>query len=618
MVATRFPPGMLLTVRPSARSGGPFLVTVDGGESGVGRVWDPTTDDLGPEIPFGTGYTSLLTPDGQWVVDLDDDGGSEVGLLVARSVDGATVRELTPGRAPYVLRGLDASADGSRLLASIVDDDGHHLLLVPLAELLAGREAGSRVLFSSPYEAWYGHLSADGRLASVDETSHNPGVRRAAVTVVDADSAEVVATADDLPAGPVRAVCFSRVTGDPRLLLSTERTGFARPALWDPVSGERVDYPLPDLRGEVLVLDWSPEAGAILVVEVRDGIQRLLTVDETSQAVTVVDDRPGSYAEPDVANTFTYYWQSHFAADGDIAVVASSWTTPLHLRRVSGGTDTEVVAAPPVPAGIPLASALVESADGTHVQLWWAAPEGAVRGTILDIHGGPNLASVDAYRPDLQAWLEHGYAVATLNYRGSVTFGRAVREGFWGGAGDREIEDVAATIAWLRTQGLADPASTFITGPSYGGHMSLLSVGRLPELFAGAFAIVAMADWSAAWPEMNPSLRFSWRSFLSMTPDGEFEPDRVDAALERFSSINHVDAVTASVWLFQGSRDTRTPPEQARSYAARLREAGGDVVIEWFDAGHEPVGIAGVETQFDRMLQLAEAKLAGQPWATTA
>jgi dipeptidyl aminopeptidase/acylaminoacyl peptidase len=603
---------MLLTVRPTARSGGPFLVVVDGGEAGVGRVWDPATDAFGPEIPFGTGYTSLLTPDGRWVVDLDDDGGSEVGLLVARAVDGSAERELTPGRAPYVLRGLDASADGSRLLATVVDEDGHHLLLVPM-----DGEGEPRVLFSSPYEAWYGHLSADGRLASVDETTHNPGVRRAAVTVVDADTAEIVATANDLPDGPVRAVRFSRTPGDQRLLLSTERTGFARPAIWDPVSGERVDYELPELRGEVLVLDWSPEAGSILVVEVRDGIQRLLTVDETTQAVTVVDDRPGSYAEPDVANVFTYYWQSHFAAGGDIAVVASSWTTPLHLRHVTASGETEPVPAPEVPPGIALGSDLVESADGTRVQLWWAAPEGEVRGTVLDVHGGPNLATVSMYRPDFQAWLERGYAVATLNYRGSVTFGRAIREGFWGGAGDREIEDVAAAIAWLRTRGLADPKSTFITGPSYGGHLSLLSVGRLPDLFAGAFAIVAMADWSAAWPEMNPSLRISWRSFLSMTPDGGFDPDRVDEALERFSSINHVDAVTASVWLFQGARDTRTPPEQARSYAARLKEVGGDVVIEWFDAGHEPVGIAGVEAQFDRMLELAEAKRAGETWAST-
>ena len=124
---------------------------------------------------------------------------------------------------------------------------------------------------------------------------------------------------------------------------------------------------------------------------------------------------------------------------------------------------------------------LVPSADGTPVQLWWAAPEGTPRGTVLEVHGGPNLVTPDRYAPDAQAWLAEGYAYASLNYRGSVTFGRAFREGFWGVAGDREIEDIAAAIGFLRDAGLADPASTFITGASYGGHLSLLAAGRLPD-----------------------------------------------------------------------------------------------------------------------------------------
>ena len=49
-----------------------------------------------------------------------------------------------------------------------------------------------------------------------------------------------------------------------------------------------------------------------------------------------------------------------------------------------------------------------------------------------------------------------------------------------------------------------------------------------------------MADWSAAWAEMNPALRKSWTSFLSMGADGTFDSSRIDEALERFSSINHV------------------------------------------------------------------------------
>jgi dipeptidyl aminopeptidase/acylaminoacyl peptidase len=605
-----FPPGMLLTARPAAGDGGRVLLVEDGGEHAAGRVWDPATGETGPVLPFGVGFGSVLTPDGQWVVDLDDDGGSEVGVLVATRVDGGERRALTPGWSPYVLRGLETTPDGRTLVGTLVDDEAHRVVLIPL-----DGDGEPVEVFASPEEAWFAHVSADGTLVSVDTIEHNPGVRRAAVTVVDVATHGIVAVANDLPDGPVRAVRFAGDPGDDRVLLATERTGCARPAIWNPRTGERVDFDLPELHGEVLVLDWHSASGRILLVEVDAGLQRLLLLDVASGTVTILRDEPGSYAEPDVANVFPYYWKSFFTADGSVLALTSDWTTPLHLLQVDEAGEQTVVPPVPVPAGRALTSDLVASADGTRVQLWWTRPEGEVRGTVLDIHGGPNLVTVDQYRPALQAWLERGFAVASLNYRGSVTFGRAFREGFWGGAGDREIEDVAAAIAFLRDQGLADPASTFITGPSYGGHLSLLSVGRLPDLFAGAFAVVAMADWAAAWPEMNAAIRKSWSSFLSMDPSGAFDPARIEPALVRFSAINHVDAVRASVWLFQGARDTRTPPEQARRYADALEKAGGDVVIEWFDAGHEPTGIAGVEAEFRRAAELAEIRLAGGRWS---
>ncbi|MGS0567251.1 hypothetical protein ACU8V6_00450 [Vibrio alginolyticus] len=57
-----------------------------------------------------------------------------------------------------------------------------------------------------------------------------------------------VATLDDLPAGPVRAVGFSSEPGDERLLLDTERSGFSRPAIWHVRTGERRDFDLPAWR----------------------------------------------------------------------------------------------------------------------------------------------------------------------------------------------------------------------------------------------------------------------------------------------------------------------------------------------------------------------------------
>jgi len=315
----------------------------------------------------------------------------------------------------------------------------------------------------------------------------------------------------------------------------------------------------------------------------------------------------GSFAEPDIASLHPYYWTSYYAPSGVIRAMRSSWAVPLHVTEVAGdGSETTLIAPASVPPGQPLTSTLVASADGTPVQLWSARPaDREPLGTILEIHGGPMLVTVDGYDPSAQAWLDAGFAYASLNYRGSVTFGRAFREGFWNVGGDREIEDVAAAIAWLREQGLADPSSTFITGASYGGHMTLLSVGRLPELFAGGFAHVAVADWSVTIDAMNPAVRTVWSSWVP--------PELVT----RFSAISYLDDVTASVWINQGSIDTRTPVIGVQGYVDRLHARGGDVLLEIFEGGHEPTGLEGAVRDQRRMQELALRTLAGQRWDST-
>lgn len=587
----------LLTVRPVAGTDDAALLVEDHPDGSRARIWRPGAppDDL---LPFDVAVGAVLTSDCGWVVDLDDGGGSEVGGLVACSTDGTTRIELTPGREPYVLRGLEQSFDGSTIVATIVDEQGFHVLLIP-----ARPWGPPRQVYSSPIEAWYGLLSADAGLVSVDTTDHNPGVRRPAVTVLDTATSLVIGVLDDLPDGPVRAVRFSRIPGDERLLVSTERSGFARPAIWNPRTGARRDFPLPDIRGEVLGLDWSADSGRVLAVSVEDGIQALLELDESDgSARTLLTG--GSFADPDVADLHPYQWASYLAPDGSVRAARSSWDRPLHIVGIDadGGATTLVVPAV-VPTGVPLTSTMVPSADGTRVQVWLGRPRGDAIGTVLAVHGGPNLVTIDDFDSSTQAWIEAGFAVASLNYRGSVTFGTRFREGFWGSGGDREIEDVDAAVRWLRSEGLADPSTTFITGASFGGHLTLLSLGRLPEHFAGGFAHVAVAEWSAAIAGMNPAVRGVWTTWV---PPG---------MVGRYSALTYTERVAASVWINQGALDTRTPLAGVRRFVDELTERGGDVVLDVFDGGHEPTGLRMLQRDQARMADFAMRTLSGRRWS---
>lgn len=605
----RFEAPFPVAVRLALGGGGDRSAIITQGIDGFSlEVWDGATRQLHDVSFDNASPATAVTADGRWVLDILDPTGSEVGHLHAISFDGAISRDLTPHFDGYVVRGLDVTEDCRFVVLTVANEHGFAVWWLDIEQ----RKEPSR-LFWSETEAWSAIVSADATLVAIDTTDHNPGIRRFAVTVVDARTGDVVATLTDGPLGPVRRVAFSNVAGDPRVLANTERSGWARPVVWNPLTGHRTDITLDELRGDAIALDWNAARGRVLILHNDAGVHSLLEHDLVAGTTSVLPVPPGAYADFDTGDAFPVIFSSHYAPNGTLRVVRSRWDVPLHLLELGGdGNVVEVLAPPVVPTGMSLTSHTVSSADGTPVQLWIGRPPGdTIVGAVLEVHGGPNLVTVDRYDPTAQAWLDAGFVFASLNYRGSVTFGREFREGFWGKVGEGELDDIAAAVDRLVEHEGVPAWAIFITGASYGGFLTLLALGRLPDRFAGGLAHVALADWRAAYPDMTPALQVAWRSFIG----GSIE-DCGDAWIKA-SPITYVDDVRAPVWLNQGEYDTRTPPVQAQRYADALRAAGGDVVIKFFPGGHSPGGLHALRTDFSRMLELTHRALAGEPWSAS-
>ena len=223
----------------------------------------------------------------------------------------------------------------------------------------------------------------------------------------------------------------------------------------------------------------------------------------------------------------------------------------------------------------------------------------------MHVHGGPTSVVTDCFSAKTQAWLDHGYAWLSVNYRGSVTFGKAFERAIWENLGNLEVEDMVAARNWLLQEGIAEPHRILVTGGSYGGYLTLQALGKYPDLWAGGMAEVAIADWFLMYEDQAETLRAYQRSLFGGTPSEK--PEAHQAA----SPITYAEHIKASILVIQGRNDTRCPARQMQAYEAKLKSLGKLIQIHWFDAGH---GSKATEQQIEHQslqLQFAYSLLSG-------
>ena len=185
------------------------------------------------------------------------------------------------------------------------------------------------------------------------------------------------------------------------------------------------------------------------------------------------------------------------------------------------------------------------------------------------------------WSPAIQAWLDHGFAVFSPNYRGSITFGYEFQHAIDGNLGDLEVEDIAAGVGWLIEQGISDPDAILKTGGSYGGYLTLQSLGKKPELWAGGMAVVAIADWTLMYEDQAETLRAYQRSLFGGTPQDNPQAHR------KASPITYAKNIKADILVLQGSNDTRCPARQMQAYEQlELKDLNKSIEVHWFEAGH--------------------------------
>ncbi len=532
-------------------------------------AWDVDTGNLRQLTRRPTGVVSgMLSADGEFVYYMQDDGGNEIGHFVRVPFEGGEPEDVTPDLPPYGSFQIAQSFQGNMLGSRVTDPSGQMLYVFAPGEAPRLIHKSSS-LFMGP------SLSHDGEIAVI-ATTEGTGSPDMRLVAFDLSTGEIVGELWDGKGVTHGLGAFAPRSGDLRMLSTTSKSGYGRPIIWNPQTGERRDLAIDGIPGEVDAVAWSRDARHVLLSQLHEARQQLYLYDLENDVVTELRHPEGVLGG--------YFGIVTFTEDGRILTTWQDAMHPSCLIALDGRTGEQidtVLSAGDAPAGRPWTSVRLPAANGESIHGWLAVPEGeGPFPTILNTHGGPTAVMLEQFAPASQAWLDHGFAYLTINYHGSTTFGKPFERSIVGRLGELEVEDMVAAHAWLVEKGIAGRKEIFLTGGSYGGYLTLLAIGKRPNLWAGGMADIAIADWAVMYEDQSESLRGYQRVLFGGTP--EEKPEEHKAS----SPSSYAEQIQAPLLVIQGSNDTRCPARQMKEYEAKLKSLGKSISVHWFEAGH--------------------------------
>jgi dipeptidyl-peptidase 4 len=362
----------------------------------------------------------------------------------------------------------------------------------------------------------------------------------------------------------------TRALDDGSILRSTERTGYRHLELRAP-DGELVRQLT---EGDWVVADVSHVDQArreVLFIGTADGPmdRHLYTV---SLDVAAPEQAPQRLtAEPG--------WHAA-AVSRDGSRWADTWSDLEHAQSVTvrdrnGGKPVIVHASAGTAASLgrrPPELRSVMAADGVtslDAALYRPAePAATPPPCVVWVYGGPHAQYVKnawemTVSPLRQYLAQSGVAVLVVDNRGSNFRGLAFEAPLAGHLGSVEIADQCAAVAQLAKAGEIDGYRVAITGGSYGGFMTLMSVIRRPDLFRCGVAIAPVTDqrgYDTAYTER----------YLG-------QPTEEPEAYARSSVLPHADDLNGSVLVIHGAIDENVHLRHSIRLVAAVQARGRDL-----------------------------------------
>jgi len=244
---------------------------------------------------------------------------------------------------------------------------------------------------------------------------------------------------------------------------------------------------------------------------------------------------------------------------------------------------------------VKMQSTVIKSRDGLDLVSYLSLPPGAdpdgdgrpssPGSMVLFVHGGPWSRDGWGYNSAHQWLANRGYAVLSVNYRGSTGFGKdfinaSTKE--WAG---KMHDDLIDAVSWAVKEGIADPDRVAIFGGSYGGYATLVGLTFTPERFACGVDIVGPSNLVTLLKSIPPY----WAPMIQMWAArvGDHRTEEGKAFLTSRSPLTYVDRIKRPLLIGQGANDPRVKQAESDQIVKAMQEKDIPVTyVLYSDEGH--------------------------------
>jgi dipeptidyl aminopeptidase/acylaminoacyl peptidase len=194
---------------------------------------------------------------------------------------------------------------------------------------------------------------------------------------------------------------------------------------------------------------------------------------------------------------------------------------------------------------------------------------------VLLVHGGPWHRDFWGYNPVHQLLANRGYAVLSVNFRGSTGLGKSFINAAnmeWGG---KMHDDLIDAVKWAVENQIAHPDKIAIMGGSYGGYATLVGLTMTPETFVCGIDIVGPSNLITLMENPPPY----WMPIMPLMTTRVGDPSTEDGKefLLSRSPLTHVDKIQKPLLIGQGANDPR------------VKQAESDQIVESMNEKNIPV-----------------------------